>query len=94
MTVTYDRIHQWHIADVLNLSNRGGDMPQCHSLEHKLLHGRIRLWQDVQNKTRTFLLSSDLWHFHIDEFLRVLDMVDRLVQVCMTNLLTVVIIWY
>lgn len=42
----------------------------------------INQWQDVQNKTRTFLLSaSDLGHFSIDDFLHVLDLVDRLVDI-------------
>ena len=80
MTITYHLIHQWH-------ADGGSEKEQklSNELEQKLLHGRSRLWQDVQNKVRTFLLSSDLWHFHIDEFLRVLDTVDRLVEVIFSS---------
>ena len=73
VTLIYHQIHEWHSThQVVN---------HLDPLDQKLMHGRIRLWQDIQKKTRTFLLSSDLWHFTIDEFLHVLDIVDRLMEV-------------
>lgn len=79
VTMTYHQIHQWHEDH----PGSGSEQENQGEVEfaQKLLHGRVRLWQDVQNKTRAFLLSSDLWHFHIDDFLRVLDTVDRLILV-------------
>ena len=77
VTLTYYQIHDWH-------QRKGSgteDQQSGELLEQKLRNGRVRLWQDVQNKTRTFLLSSNLWHFSIDEFLHVLDIVDRLMDV-------------
>ena len=75
-TRIYHQIYQWHMDHEKSLKNVSEN-----SLEPKLLHGKMRLWQDIQKKTRIYLLSSDLWHFSIDEFLHVLDIVDRLMEV-------------
>ena len=73
VTLIYHKIFQWH------MDHQNGN--ELDSLQQKLVHGKMRLWQDIQKKTRMYLLSSDLWHFSIDEFLHVLDIVDRLMEV-------------
>ena len=43
----------------------------------KLEHGLERIWGDVQQKVRTYLQNTDLAHFKYDEFIQVLDIVNR-----------------
>ncbi|XP_071532040.1 syndetin [Panulirus ornatus] len=49
--------------------------------KQKLEHGLYRIWQDVQAKVRTFILASDLSHFKFDDFLRILDVISKLIDV-------------
>ena len=46
-------------------------------VRQKLEHGRSRIWGDVQQKVRVYLLSTDLSYFKYDEFIQVLDIVNR-----------------
>lgn len=46
-------------------------------VEQKLEHGLLRIWQDVQQKVKAFILASDLSTFKFDEFIKVLDIINR-----------------
>ncbi|GAB1290525.1 Syndetin [Apodemus speciosus] len=50
-------------------------------VKKKLEHGLSRIWQDVQLKVKTYLLGTDLSIFKYDDFIFVLDIVSRLMQV-------------
>ncbi|ELU05654.1 hypothetical protein CAPTEDRAFT_184136 [Capitella teleta] len=50
-------------------------------LQQKLQHGLTRIWGDVQQKVKIFVLSTDLSYFKYEEFIQVLDIVNRLIQV-------------
>ncbi|KAH0503626.1 Syndetin [Microtus ochrogaster] len=50
-------------------------------VKKKLEHGLTRIWQDVQLKVKTYLLGTDLSIFKYDDFIFVLDIVSRLMQV-------------
>ncbi|XP_071803209.1 syndetin-like isoform X1 [Asterias amurensis] len=50
-------------------------------IKTKLEHGLARIWQDVQQKVKTFLLGTDLSNFKYDDFIHVLDLVNRLIRV-------------
>lgn len=50
-------------------------------VKKKLEHGLTRIWQDVQLKLKTYLLGTDLSIFKYDDFIFVLDIVSRLMQV-------------
>ncbi|XP_060052207.1 syndetin [Erinaceus europaeus] len=50
-------------------------------IKKKLEHGLTRIWQDVQLKVKTYLLGTDLSIFKYDDFIFVLDIVSRLMQV-------------
>ena len=43
----------------------------------KLEHGRVRLWQEIQLKVRTFLLAVDLSNFKFNEFTQILNLVNK-----------------
>lgn len=50
-------------------------------VKQKLQHGMGRIWQDVQQKVKTFILGTDLSFFKFEEFIQVLDLVNRLIEI-------------
>ncbi|XP_040208270.1 syndetin isoform X1 [Rana temporaria] len=50
-------------------------------VKKKLEHGLTRIWQDVQLKVKTYLLGTDMSNFKYDDFIVVLDIISRLMQV-------------
>lgn len=50
-------------------------------VKKKLEHGLSRIWQDVQLKVKTYLLGTDMSNFKYDDFIFVLDIISRLMQV-------------
>ena len=46
-------------------------------MKQKLEHGLTRIWQDVQQKVRTYILGINLSAFKLDEFIQFLDLVNR-----------------
>ncbi|XP_063308326.1 syndetin isoform X2 [Pelobates fuscus] len=50
-------------------------------IKKKLEHGLTRIWQDVQLKVKTYLLGTDMSNFKYDDFIFVLDIISRLMQV-------------
>ena len=50
-------------------------------VKQKLEHGTVRIWQDVQQKVKIFLLASDLSSYKFDEFMQVLRIGNMLISV-------------
>ncbi|XP_051520500.1 syndetin-like isoform X1 [Myxocyprinus asiaticus] len=50
-------------------------------MKKKLEHGLTRIWQDVQLKVKAYLLGTDMSNFKYDDFIVVLDVISRLMQV-------------
>ena len=46
-------------------------------IERKLVSGKARIWQDVQTKTKDFVLGNDLSGLSIDVFLEFMDVIHR-----------------
>jgi len=46
-------------------------------IHKKLEHGLGRIWTDVQQKVKVFVSSTDLSSFKYDDFIQVLDIVNR-----------------
>lgn len=52
-----------------------------HYIKQKLEHGLSRIWQDVQSKVKIYVLGTDLSGFKLEEFIRVLDLVNRMIEI-------------
>ncbi|XP_045136373.1 syndetin-like [Portunus trituberculatus] len=87
---SYRNIITWHDnnkqmgGDDVGASGNNGNgegVASEHYIKQKLEHGLYRIWQDVQAKVRTFTLASDLAHFKFDDFLRILDVMNKLIEV-------------
>ncbi|XP_026203283.1 syndetin isoform X1 [Anabas testudineus] len=50
-------------------------------VQKKLEHGLTRIWQDVQLKVKAYILGTDMSNFKYDDFIVVLDVISRLMQV-------------
>uniref|UniRef100_A0A3P8YYK3 VPS50 EARP/GARPII complex subunit n=1 Tax=Esox lucius TaxID=8010 RepID=A0A3P8YYK3_ESOLU len=50
-------------------------------VKKKLEHGLSRIWQEVQLKVKAYLLGTDMSNFKYDDFIVVLDVISRLIDV-------------
>uniref|UniRef100_A0A7N5ZYN1 VPS50 EARP/GARPII complex subunit n=1 Tax=Anabas testudineus TaxID=64144 RepID=A0A7N5ZYN1_ANATE len=86
--LSYYRTMQWHeehefSANIQAWSNITLDTSVVdHSyVQKKLEHGLTRIWQDVQLKVKAYILGTDMSNFKYDDFIVVLDVISRLMQV-------------
>ncbi|XP_028672926.2 syndetin isoform X1 [Erpetoichthys calabaricus] len=84
--LSYHRTMEWHDEhdneEVIPASD-GTDEPNFDRsyVKKKLEHGLSRIWQDVQLKVKAYLLGTDMSNFKYDDFIFVLDIINRLMQV-------------
>uniref|UniRef100_A0A671TLW6 VPS50 subunit of EARP/GARPII complex n=1 Tax=Sparus aurata TaxID=8175 RepID=A0A671TLW6_SPAAU len=89
--LSYHRTMQWHEehdkqeaspTDALKKNNRSDESVVDRSyVKKKLEHGLTRIWQDVQLKVKAYILGTDMSNFKYDDFIVVLDVISRLMQV-------------
>nr|XP_023667626.1 syndetin isoform X5 [Paramormyrops kingsleyae]XP_023667627.1 syndetin isoform X5 [Paramormyrops kingsleyae] len=89
--LSYHRTMQWHEEHdkeevkpaTDGSSTSGSDEPifDRSYVKKKLQHGLTRIWQDVQLKVKAYLLGTDMSSFKYDDFIFVLDIISRLMQV-------------
>ncbi|XP_063042025.1 syndetin isoform X2 [Engraulis encrasicolus] len=92
--LSYHRTMQWHEeqdkeeaasspADPEGSGEEGSDEAVVGRtyVKKKLEHGLTRIWQDVQLKVKAYLLGTDMSNFKYDDFIVVLDVISRLMQV-------------
>uniref|UniRef100_A0A8C9D6N2 VPS50 subunit of EARP/GARPII complex n=1 Tax=Panthera leo TaxID=9689 RepID=A0A8C9D6N2_PANLE len=88
--LSYYRTMEWHekhdnedttsAAEGSNMGTEETNFDRGY-IKKKLEHGLTRIWQDVQLKVKTYLLGTDLSIFKYDDFIFVLDIISRLMQV-------------
>ncbi|XP_023606483.1 syndetin isoform X2 [Myotis lucifugus] len=88
--LSYYRTMEWHekhdnedttsASEGSNMSTEETNFDRGY-IKKKLEHGLTRIWQDVQLKVKTYLLGTDLSIFKYDDFIFVLDIISRLMQV-------------
>ncbi|KAM9097634.1 syndetin isoform 2-T2 [Sarcophilus harrisii] len=88
--LSYYRTMEWHEAHdnegVTKAEGGGAAEPDESNFDRsyvkkKLEHGLSRIWQDVQLKVKTYLFGTDMSTFKYDDFIFVLDIISRLMQV-------------
>ncbi|XP_019745283.1 syndetin isoform X2 [Hippocampus comes] len=89
--LSYHRTMQWHEAhDKQAAAPAPEDAASTESdelaidrsyVKKKLEHGLTRIWQDVQLKVKAYILGTDMSNFKYDDFIVVLDVISRLMQV-------------
>uniref|UniRef100_A0A8C6W0E3 VPS50 subunit of EARP/GARPII complex n=1 Tax=Nothobranchius furzeri TaxID=105023 RepID=A0A8C6W0E3_NOTFU len=82
--LSYYRTMQWHEEHDKQDSNAVASdevMVDRSYVKKKLEHGLTRIWQDVQLKVKSYILGTDMSNFKYDDFIVVLDVISRLMQV-------------
>uniref|UniRef100_A0A3P9LPB9 VPS50 subunit of EARP/GARPII complex n=1 Tax=Oryzias latipes TaxID=8090 RepID=A0A3P9LPB9_ORYLA len=89
--LSYHRTMQWHEEqdkqettpppDELVASKSDELTVDRSYVKKKLEHGLSRIWQDVQLKVKSYILGTDMSNFKYDDFIVVLDVISRLMQV-------------
>uniref|UniRef100_A0A667YWE2 VPS50 subunit of EARP/GARPII complex n=1 Tax=Myripristis murdjan TaxID=586833 RepID=A0A667YWE2_9TELE len=89
--LSYHRTMQWHEErDKEEATSTPDDSAAAESdesvvdrsyVKKKLEHGLTRIWQDVQLKVKAYILGTDMSNFKYDDFIVVLDVISRLMQV-------------
>ncbi|KAG8179937.1 hypothetical protein JTE90_025262 [Oedothorax gibbosus] len=84
---SYWCILEWHgVLDdnrqqVEDNSNTSVENFHKNYIRQKLEHGLLRVWQDVQQKVKGYLLASDISPFKFDEFIHILALIQRLIDI-------------
>ncbi|CAL1590009.1 unnamed protein product [Knipowitschia caucasica] len=85
--LSYHCTMEWH-EEHDKQEGTSGDLPEEPDegvdrsyVKKKLEHGLTRIWQDVQLKVKPFILGTDMSSFKYDDFIVVLDIISRLMQV-------------
>uniref|UniRef100_A0A3B3WGT3 VPS50 EARP/GARPII complex subunit n=1 Tax=Poecilia mexicana TaxID=48701 RepID=A0A3B3WGT3_9TELE len=88
--LSYHRTMQWHEEHdkqktVPSQDDAAGESDELtvdrSYVKKKLEHGLTRIWQDVQLKVKVYILGTDMSNFKYDDFIVVLDVISRLMQV-------------
>uniref|UniRef100_A0A672IU70 VPS50 EARP/GARPII complex subunit n=1 Tax=Salarias fasciatus TaxID=181472 RepID=A0A672IU70_SALFA len=87
--LSYHRTMQWHeeqdkqeTTSTPGRSSTSDEVLVDRSyVKKKLEHGLTRIWQDVQLKVKAYILGTDMSNFKYDDFIVVLDVISRLMQV-------------
>ncbi|XP_075900528.1 syndetin isoform X2 [Nelusetta ayraudi] len=91
--LSYHRTMQWHEERDRQESSAAADEAAVAAaqsdesvvdrsyVKKKLEHGLTRIWQDVQLKVKAYILGTDMSSFKYDDFIVVLDVISRLMQV-------------
>ncbi|TNM92982.1 hypothetical protein fugu_018384 [Takifugu bimaculatus] len=89
--LSYHRTMQWHEEhdnmesspgpDDAAAAKSGDSVVDRSYVKKKLEHGLTRIWQDVQLKVKAYILGTDMSNFKYDDFIVVLDVISRLMQV-------------
>uniref|UniRef100_A0A671TM05 VPS50 subunit of EARP/GARPII complex n=1 Tax=Sparus aurata TaxID=8175 RepID=A0A671TM05_SPAAU len=88
--LSYHRTMQWHEEHDKQEASPTGEAAAAESdesvvdrsyVKKKLEHGLTRIWQDVQLKVKAYILGTDMSNFKYDDFIVVLDVISRLMQV-------------
>lgn len=83
---SYFKTMQWHEKNDINIEEQSNEESEQLSfnkkyIKQKLDHGLTRIWMDVQQKVKLFVLGTDLAHFKLEEFIRVLDIIHRMIEI-------------
>ncbi|CAB4017531.1 syndetin isoform X2, partial [Paramuricea clavata] len=82
----YHEVMEWHQQhdDFMQTQEDESDGEASYNRKYvtqKLNHGLHRIWKEVQERVKCYLLGTDLSYFKYDDFIHVLDLVNRLIAI-------------
>ncbi|XP_046842734.1 syndetin-like [Xenia sp. Carnegie-2017] len=85
--LNYHEVVKWHKQNEYLMEGHGSDETDGQIsynkkyVTQKLNHGLHRIWKEVQERVKCYLLGTDLSYFKYDDFIHVLDLVNRLISI-------------
>lgn len=80
-TIVWHEEHDHLDSNETDKVNSDADSVHGVYIKQKLDHGLIRIYQDVQQKVRTYILSISLSPFKLEQFIQFLDIVNRMIEI-------------
>ncbi|XP_030747477.1 syndetin [Sitophilus oryzae] len=81
IVLSYHQLIKWYCNKQNDEENEDGLNTELSMCNQKLDYNVIKVWDDVQRKVSNLLLNADLANYKFDQFLQVLKVVHRLIQV-------------
>ncbi|VEN33781.1 unnamed protein product [Callosobruchus maculatus] len=82
IVLSYHQLVKWHHNDDNDATTESGTLNVENKMSiQKLDDNLIKIWDDVQRKVSSLLLNADLANYKFDQFVQVLRVVHRLIQV-------------
>ncbi|KAF2896789.1 hypothetical protein ILUMI_09384 [Ignelater luminosus] len=84
IVLSYHQLNKWHARLELDVNESSSDLEDNFNkqyIKQKLESGLMKIWHDVQSKVSTLLLNSDLASYKFDQFVQVLSVVHRFMEV-------------
>ncbi|KAI8780481.1 syndetin-like [Biomphalaria glabrata] len=78
---SYFKTISWHALNDQDSCDGDSEIFHQRYVGTKLDHGRSRIWEDVQQRVKKFVLATDLSGFKFDEFIYILDIINRMIEV-------------
>ncbi|CAF0983402.1 unnamed protein product [Adineta steineri] len=80
---SYKLIWLWHEKNPPSIESTNRDTPEPSQefLLQKLESGSSRLWHEIQQKMKTFILENNMTHFKFEAFIQVLKLTNRLMEI-------------
>ncbi|CAF4059434.1 unnamed protein product [Rotaria magnacalcarata] len=80
---SYKLIWLWHEKNPASIEATQGDRPEPSQefLIQKLEGGSSRLWHEIQQKMKTFILENNMTTFKFEAFIQVLKVINRLMEI-------------
>ncbi|XP_059490608.1 syndetin [Neocloeon triangulifer] len=81
----YREVSKWHMHKIPKSPSRRTETVEVamatQHIKQKLEKGRSSIWQDMQSKVASLIIACDPSNYKFDEFLCILDLVDKLARV-------------
>ncbi|XP_018562403.1 syndetin [Anoplophora glabripennis] len=82
IVMSYHKLVRWHNNCETDPQNESSNLDVENTMSRqKLEHYLLKIWDDVQRKVSSLLLNADLASYKFDQFVQVLRVVHRLIQV-------------
>ncbi|CAF0818466.1 unnamed protein product, partial [Didymodactylos carnosus] len=78
---SYRLLYLWHEDNPQTQSINESLEPSQVYIMQKLENGSVRLWNEIQQKIKIFLIEADITNFKFEQFIHILKVINRLMEI-------------
>ncbi|KAH9518838.1 Syndetin [Bulinus truncatus] len=78
---SYYKTINWHTLNEQDNPATDSEVFHQRYVDKKLEHGKSRIWEDVQQRVKKFVMATNISGFKFDEFIYILDIINRMIEV-------------